>query len=128
MLSRVPLLSLLPSPFHSSSSLRCIRYSHRVHGKQPKTFADSVSVFVVNFPYPAALHMQRTKRLRKPQGRIQPDESESSEKDKASARLCTTITFESDAWQTKRIQRENSIHVIAELKNTKRPALTYRPP
>ena len=58
----------------------------------------------------------------------QPDESESLEKDHASARQCSTISFESDAWETMKIQRENSIHVIDEIKNAKRPALPYQLP
>ena len=61
------------------------------------------------------LHMQRTKRLRKSQSRIQPDESESSEKDLASARQSSRTTFESDAWHTMKIQLEKSIPVIAEI-------------
>ena len=59
--------------------------------------------------------MQRTKWLRKAQGRIQPDESESSAKDQASARQCSTISLDSDAWETMKIQRENSMHVSDEI-------------
>ena len=58
----------------------------------------------------------------------QPDESESSEKDLASAKHWSTISFERDAWETMKIQRENSIHVSEEIKNAKRPALPYQLP
>ena len=93
----------------------------------PKTCADTASVFAC-LPsvscsalesnsktmetkcHKHRLHMQRTKRLRKSQGRIQPDESESSEKDKASARLCTTIT------STRNAQRFHSASIVGHRK------------
>ena len=59
---------------------------------------------------------------------IQPDESESSEEDLASARQCSRTTFESDAWHTRKIKSENLIPVIAEVNNTKRPSLPYQLP